>query len=324
MAKISVIICAYNRCDSVKALLECFLIQEADDDCLHEVIVVDNNSMDKTREAVESYVPKFKGRLRYLFEPRQGKPFALNLGIEKSRGDVLAFTDDDCLVEKDYMAQVNIFFQEHTDIDFMGGKILPRWEGGDCPAWLNEELSNKTEYDLGDERFWRRIFFRGPLGILDYGEKPFRVDSSQKRYRSFLFYGPNMAVKKNVFDKIGGYATDRVITQDTEICLRLVRAGMKGLYAPNVAVSHRIPVAKATPEFYYHWYFRRGHFLELDNVARRKFYHPLGIQNEFIVKTCQLFIKSITAPSVKDKVHFRSQAFFNLAQMGKIAKRNII
>ena len=301
--------------------MERLLTQEAAPD--HEVMVVDNNSNDSTKDAVEPYIAKFKGRLRYLFEPRQGKPFALNLGIKESRGEILAFTDDDCLVEKDHLAQVSKVFQE-SGIDFMGGKILPRWVGGECPSWISEVISDKTNYEISNEHYWRRIFFRGPLAILDYGEKPFRVDSAQKFCTSFLFYGPNMAVKKAAFDKVGGYDPKRFITQDTEICLRLIRLGMKGLYAPHVKVYHRVQAAEVTPEFYCRWYFERGKFLETNGMIKKKFYHPLGVQNALILKTCVLFLRSVAAPSVHDKVHYRCQTLFNLAQMGQIIKKNII
>ncbi len=328
MPKISVIICTYNRCENVKVLLERLLFQEGVEDCAYEVIVVDNNSSDNTKEVVESYVSKFtfstKG-LRYLFEARQGKPFALNLGIKESRGEILVFIDDDCLVEKDYIAQIKKVFQENgARIDFMGGKILPYWVGGNCPSWLTEIILDNTEYELNNELYWRRTFFRGPLAILDYGEEPFFIDSTQKQYKSFLFYGPNMVIKKNAFDKVGGYAPDRVITQDTEICLHLIKSGMKGFYAPNVKVYHRVKVAGVTPQFYYQWYFKRGKFLEMNDLVQRKFYHPLGIQNEFIFKTCLLFLKSMMKKSIRDKVQYRCQALFNLGQMTQIIKKNII
>jgi glucosyl-dolichyl phosphate glucuronosyltransferase len=322
--KVSVIICAYNRAQNVAALLECLLLQETAQDCSFEIIVVDNNSKDNTKETIESYISKFQRRLRYFFEPQQGKSFALNLGIRESRGEILAFTDDDCLVPGDYISRVNEVFREYGEIDFMGGKILPHWGQEKCPSWLAEVVLDDTEYELSNDRYWRRIFFRGPLAILDYGDKPFRVDRTQKLYQSFLFYGPNMAIKKSAVDKIGGFAADRVITQDTEICLRLVESGMKGLYAPNVKVYHRVQANKLTPEFYCQWYFKRGKFLETNGLIRKKFYHPLGIQNGLILKTCVFFVKSMVAQSIQGKIYYRCRALFNLAQMAQIAKKNLV
>jgi glycosyltransferase involved in cell wall biosynthesis len=323
MPNISVIICAYNRSQSVAELLDCLLVQESDSP--FEVMVVDNNSKDNTREVVESYIPRFGSRLRYFFEPRQGKSFALNSGIRESRGEILAFLDDDCLVKPDYVNQINKVFEEHgTNMDFYGGKIDAHWVGGSCPPWLSEIISDQTEYSKNDERYWRRVFFRGPLAILDYGKSSFPVDSTQENYKSFLFYGPNMGVRKSALEKIGGYALDRVITQDTEVCLRLIQSRMKGVYVPSVVVEHKIPAAKIVPEFYYQWYSKRGKFLEAPDAVGKSFYDPLGISWRFILKTIKLSIKSLTVSALQDKVYFRSQAFFNLAHMGKIAKKNIV
>ncbi len=322
--KMSVIICTYNRAQHVADLLECFLVQETAQYCPFEIVVVDNNSKDNTKETIESYISKFQGRLRCFFEPREGKSFALNLGIGESRGEILAFTDDDCLVPDDYMARVNQVFQEYGEVDFMGGKILPHWEPEECPSWLAEVLLDNTEYELNNERYWRRMFFRGPLGILDYGEKSFRVDSAQKLYQSFLFYGANMAIKKSALDKIGGFAADRVLTQDTEMCLRLVKSGMKGLYAPHVKVSHRVPAERLTREYYRQWYFKRGKYLEIDGFTRRKFSRPFGVLAELILKTCICFIRSLAAQSIQDKIYYRCRVLSNLTQMAQIAKKSLV
>jgi glucosyl-dolichyl phosphate glucuronosyltransferase len=321
--KISVIICTYNRARNVAALLECLLAQEAQDGSF-EILVVDNNSKDDTKETIESYTPKFHGGLRYLFEPQQGKSFALNLGIRESRGEILTFTDDDCLLPSDYISRVNEVFQEYGDVDFMGGRILPHWGEVECPSWLAEVLFDNTAYEIGQERYWRRVFFRGPLAILDYGNEPARLDSFGKRYSSFLFYGPNMAIKKSALDKIGGFATDRVVTQDTEMCQRLVQAGMKGLYAPKVKVHHRVQAEKLTPEFYRRWYFQRGKFLGINGLAERKFYRSLAIQGGLILRTCLFFVKSLAARSAQDKIYYRCRAFFHLAQIAQSAKKKLV
>ena len=60
-----------------------------------EVLVVDNNSDDQTRNVVDEYCTEFPGRFRYLFESQPGKSHALNSGIEAARGQLLAFMDDD-------------------------------------------------------------------------------------------------------------------------------------------------------------------------------------------------------------------------------------
>jgi glycosyltransferase involved in cell wall biosynthesis len=68
-----------------------------------EILVVDNNSKDRTREVVEDFCRRDPDHFRYVFEPQQGKSFALNSGIREARGDVVAFMDDDVTVEPTWL-----------------------------------------------------------------------------------------------------------------------------------------------------------------------------------------------------------------------------
>lgn len=86
---ISLIIPTYNRSAVVKEMLNCLAKQTLDGSFDYEIIGVDNNSQDDTRAGVESCIPQFAGKLKYLFEPRQGKVLALNLSIEASKGDII-------------------------------------------------------------------------------------------------------------------------------------------------------------------------------------------------------------------------------------------
>ena len=62
-------------------------------------LVVDNNSKDQTRDVAQGFCQRYPGRFRYFFEAKQGKSNALNSGIQQAHGEILAFMDDDVLVE---------------------------------------------------------------------------------------------------------------------------------------------------------------------------------------------------------------------------------
>src|ERR1700722_16738649 len=100
---VSVIICTYNRCKSLATALESVAASKLPDSMDWEVLVIDNNSSDKTSEVAQGFCQRFPNRFRYFFEPRQGKSFALNTGIQAARGEVLAFTDDDVIVEPTWL-----------------------------------------------------------------------------------------------------------------------------------------------------------------------------------------------------------------------------
>jgi glycosyltransferase involved in cell wall biosynthesis len=320
---ITVIICTYNRCDCLKDILNCLLLQKTDKNFDYEVVIVDNNSKDKTKEIAESFIFQFQGRLRYFFEGKQGKPHALNLGIKEAKGDIIVSTDDDCILEENYLINIFKTFKELKDeIGFIGGKILPYWVGSKKPVWLDEVFLQPSEIDQSKPN-WFKIFFEGPLGILDYGQKSFVIDYNQQKQGIRLFYGANMAFRKEVFKKFGTYRLDKRLTQDTEICIRLLKGGVKGLYAPDVKVYHKIKTNRITPGYYYRWYFLRGQYLENDEKYDKKFYHPLGIQFVFFSQTAKLFLKSLFEHSLSQKIYCRCQGVYNLGRMNKIAKKNI-
>ena len=324
MIEISVIICTCNRSNDLKDILDCLLNQKFEANWDYEVIIADNNSRDNTREVVESYMSKFKGNLRYLFEHRQGKPFALNFAIKEAKGRILAFTDDDCLLEESYLMSIYKIFREYdNDVGILGGKIFPRWINCSPPAWLNEIFAQPPESKDGKPNF-NKITLQGVLGILDYGNKPFIIDCNQKNHNFHEFYGANLAIKKNVLNEYGYFNLKKTRSQDSEICLRLFKAGVKGIYAPNVIVYHKIRNSNITPRYYYKWCFNDGKNSELRENFQRKFYHPFGIQLDFILKTINIFKRSFFVEEPFRKIVYRCELFFNLGQMVKLFKENII
>src|SRR5579862_5854161 len=100
---ITVILCTYNRCDSLRKTLSSVAASGVPDNVTWEILVVDNNSKDRTRETVEDFCRAYPNRFRYLFEPCQGKSYALNAGISNSMGNILVFTDDDVTFEPTWL-----------------------------------------------------------------------------------------------------------------------------------------------------------------------------------------------------------------------------
>ncbi len=99
--KYSVVIATYNRAADLRDTLASLASLRPDGPW--EVIVVDNNSTDATREVVEQAARTFPVQLRYLFEREQGRSPALNTGIRAAHGDIIVTTDDDVRVPVDWL-----------------------------------------------------------------------------------------------------------------------------------------------------------------------------------------------------------------------------
>ena len=93
---ISVVICTYNRAALLANLLENLSAQSIDPST-YEIIIVDNNSLDQTRNVVEAFATSH-GNVSYGFEACQGLSWARNHGYRIARGEYVAYLDDDWTV----------------------------------------------------------------------------------------------------------------------------------------------------------------------------------------------------------------------------------
>ena len=239
---ISVIICTYNRSVLLPDVLRSVLHQTVAG-INYEVIVVDNNSTDDTRIVIHSFIDAGAGKLQYLFEGKQGVSHARNAAIEKARAPILAFTDDDVLVAPDWIATIHRAFEEHPEVGFVGGKVLPRWLA-QPPAWLTPA-------------HW------SPLALQDYGNSPILLNSESK----FGLVAANLAFRRSVIDEVGNFCSDFQRCQDQigsledhELLLRAMAAGKQGLYFPDLTVIAPVDLERMTRRYHRRWHKGHGYF----------------------------------------------------------------
>ena len=120
---LSIVVSSFNRAGDLTRFLDSLGRMEVPGRQTWEVIVVDNNSTDETRQVVERAATGCEDQVRYLFEPRQGKSFALNTALSRVRGRIVAFTDDDAIVRPDWVRSIIDFFDRHPDAVCVGGKV---------------------------------------------------------------------------------------------------------------------------------------------------------------------------------------------------------
>lgn len=239
--KITVILCTYNRCNDLRIALESLAASRIPDSSSWEVLVVDNNSDDATPEVVRDFARRYAGRFQYLRESQPGKSHALNAGVREASGDVLAFVDDDVKVDPSWLANLTAVFEKGNWAG-AGGRILPE-PGFAPPRWLSSP-----------ERYaWAPLALFEPRQVAgELTEPPF---------------GTNMAFRKVVFKKYGGFRTDlgpspgREIprpNEDTEFGRRLLREGEHLYYVFSAVVYHPVPEERLRKQYHLAWWFDKG------------------------------------------------------------------
>jgi glucosyl-dolichyl phosphate glucuronosyltransferase len=249
---ISVIIATHNRSVLLATTLDAIARQRWPRESM-ELIVADNGSTDNTAAVVEA--ARAGGLpVRYLFEGRRGKSHAVNAALALTRGDLIAFTDDDVQPDPEWLGA--LAHTVESGADFVAGRILPIWECP-APAWMSPAL-------------------HGVLAVPDNGTAPLPIVAGTS---GVMPIGANMAVRSDVIAKIGGLRTDLGklegtlrTGEDHEFFLRLVQGGYRGMYEPSALVHHLVPASRLRRGYFGRWLFRNG-----SDVARvdRSFASPV-------------------------------------------------
>ena len=205
-----------------------------------QIIVVDNNSTDDTRDFMADCERTLGISARYVFERRQGRSSALNAGIAAGNGELVGMIDDDEEVGESWYQSAASAFRE-TGVDFIGGPYLPNWEIPP-PEWLPSS-------------------YLGVIGWIDGGPEVAEYGDSFPG----ILMGGNAVLKRSLLEKVGPYnaslsrtGTRLLAGEDEDMYSRLLKAGARGLYLPDLIIYHHIPAARLTKSYFRRWCFWRG------------------------------------------------------------------
>ncbi|HEX4005027.1 MAG TPA: glycosyltransferase family A protein [Acidobacteriaceae bacterium] len=238
---VTVLLCTYNRSASLERALSSIAKSIMPDSATWELIVVDNNSTDRTREVANTFCSRDGRRFRYVFEPTPGLSNARNCGIRESRGSILAFVDDDVTVEPTWLNDLTSVLHD-GEWAGAGGRILPAREFTP-PRWLTLE---------------------GPMSLIGALCAYYNPGDTGGELRDPP-YGANMAFRREMFDKYGAFRTDlgrgpndMLGHEDTEFGQRLIMGGERLRYVPSAIVYHEIHENRVRKEFFLLWWFGFG------------------------------------------------------------------
>lgn len=236
--KIAAIVCTHNRAAFLPGLLDSLLHQSVGPEA-YEIIVVDNMSTDDTSRIGRSYDEQHD-HLRYHLEPELGLSAARNAGIEQTRAELVAFTDDDAIVPPDWIERLlNRFASVHAMTAAIGGEIDPIWKVP-RPRWLTDAMLRPLSAHLG------------------WSDQPIVLRDGQ------WLCEVNCAYRRDLVLHYGGFPTKlgrrggNLLSGENIINERLQEDGYQLFFDPDIRVQHIIHADRVRRDWFRRRYFWQG------------------------------------------------------------------
>jgi len=230
MKKVSVIVPTYNRASLMPNLIEALLQQEHP----AEIIIVDDGSTDNTADIVRKYPVK------YVYQKNNGPASARNHGVKESSGDIVIFTDSDCIPQKDWISKLILGFTE----DYIGAVA-----GSYNIANPESLLVNCIHEEI----------------------KLRHLRLKKKKYiKAFGSY--NVAIRRHVFEKVGRFNENyrAASGEDNDLSYKILRGGFKIKFQESALVvhNHTERLWKYLKEQYRHGYWRMKLYRDFPNMTK--------------------------------------------------------
>jgi glycosyltransferase involved in cell wall biosynthesis len=199
MPKVSVVVCSYNGAKTIRGCLSSLMELDYPD---YEVILIDDGSTDDTAKVASEFP-----QVIYHHQENRGLSVARNVGADLATGEIVAYTDDDCVADQ-YWLHYLVQAMQDQQVEAIGGpNITP-----DSDGWIAKCVAaspGNPSHVMLDDRYAEHV------------------------------PGCNMAIRRNTLLGLGGFdAQFRVAGDDVDICWRLLDADLTIGYAPGAMVWH--------------------------------------------------------------------------------------
>jgi glycosyltransferase involved in cell wall biosynthesis len=255
LVKLSILISTFNRSQELETLLDDIVLQHkrlrSSDAQEVEVIIIDNNSFDDTKETIYKYLENTDLSVKFFNDNHYGLASARNLAIEKAQGDLLAFIHDDINLDDDWLREIFKIAQncKEREIGVYGGRVIPLWQD-ELPKWL--DLQGKYKVD-------QSVFHGHSFGDEEQFY-PFNSCFGEAKFPT----GTNVLVRKEIFENCGLFREDLGpcaqggfgTYEDTEFFDYLATIKVPMLYVPQCIVFHPINKFHMTVKNIRRWYYK--------------------------------------------------------------------
>jgi glycosyltransferase involved in cell wall biosynthesis len=266
MVQISLLICTFNRADTLNYCLNS-LTKQTIPPSLFEVIIINNNSSDDTAKIAASFV-KEHNNFQLVFEPKKGLSHARNRGINESKSDWIAFIDDDAKAHPNFV-EVALDTIQNYDFDCFGGFYNAWFRHGPPPSWLPK--------DFGTNRTW----LPDKLGELP-PDKEFSG--------GVCAYRKQVVIEAGLFPTFLGMQGDKIgYGEENYIQRRIRELGYKVGFNPNLQIDHEVRKEKLTVR----WHLFRSFAIKRDHLILSQEKIPLRRLLSMIKRELYSFTKRI-------------------------------
>jgi GT2 family glycosyltransferase len=211
MTDFSIVICTRNRAQDLAATLRSLTRLQIPEGRSGEVVVVDNGSTDRTAEVIAEAQDFLPFPLVAATEPERGTGAGRNRGLGLARGEIIAWTDDDCRPARSWLREILAAFEADEQLDLLGGRV---------------ELLDRRHLPLTIKTSRR-------VEVMD-----------DHTYPGAILMNCNMALRRRLVGQIGGFdarfgaGSAMRAGEDADFVLRAHRAGCRVVYFPQIVVFH--------------------------------------------------------------------------------------
>lgn len=224
---LTVCICTRNRARLLASTLQRLEALRIPEGVRWDVLIIDNGSSDETPAVAETARARLP--LRLVRSERPGKAHAQNSVSGQIEADFILWTDDDVLVDPEWLAAYVAAIERWPEASFLGGPVEP-WFEGTPPDWL--------------ARHWSTI--GSVFAVRQFGNDPLEFDADT------VPYGANFAIRTSVqqqfpYDvRLGPQPGNEIRGEETELIRRMLAAGHRGWWVPEARVRHFVPRSRQT------------------------------------------------------------------------------
>ncbi|WP_201210485.1 glycosyltransferase [Rhodocyclus purpureus] len=215
------------------------------------LVVVDNVSVDATGEILAGFAGSLP--ITPVRIEKRGKNVALNVGLDLVDGDLVVFTDDDAIVDRQWLVRLRQVADQQADFDVFGGRIDPVWPDR-LPEWIPRVVNLGATY-----------------AITPRGLRSGPVSASQ-------VWGANMAIRTSVFlrghrfnEAVGPSTGQYMMGSELELTCRIERLGHKAWFVEDAQVGHIIRSHQLDRQWIIKRAYRLGRHMfhqEIDSIPR--------------------------------------------------------